>query len=158
MDTDYLFLPDTRNEFPVPRTAGQVVYVWEDMELVFGSAVLRIYGPVYSGLDNENSLCVLFDTENCDILVTGDRSAFGERMLMRLRRLPDVDILVAGHHGAADSTSEELLRTVTPETVLISVAEGNIYGHPAPALLERLEAFGCRVFRTDLNGSITIRR
>ena len=158
VDTDYLFLPDTRNEFPVPRTAGQVVYVWEDMELVFGSAVLRIYGPVYSGLDNENSLCVLFDTENCDILVTGDRSAFGERMLMRRRRLPDVDILVAGHHGAADSTSEELLCTVTPETVLISVAEGNIYGHPAPALLERLEAFGCRVFRTDLNGSITIRR
>lgn len=158
MDTDYLFLPDTRNEMMLPEISGKIVYVWEDLELAFGTASLQIYGPVYSGLDNENSLCVLFDTEKCDILITGDRSAFGERMLMRKRSLPDVDILVAGHHGAADSTSEELLKAVTPETVLISVAQENIYGHPSPALLERVEAFGCTVYRTDQHGTITIRR
>lgn len=158
IDTDYLFLPDTRNEFEDPQTAGEILYVREDMELAFGAAVLRIYGPVYSGLSNENSLCVLFDTENCDILVTGDRSAFGERMLLRNRTLPDVDILVAGHHGAADSTSRELLEVVTPETVLISVSENNTYGHPAPELLERLAAFGCTVCRTDESGTIVIRR
>ena len=158
IDTDYLFIPDTRNEFDTPQTGGEILYVWEDLELSFGSGILRIYGPVYSELDNENSLCVLFDTENCDILVTGDRSAFGERMLLRNRDLPDVDILVAGHHGAADSTSQELLDAVRPETVLISVAESNIYGHPAPVLLERLEQFGCTVYRTDESGTITIRR
>ena len=158
VDTDCLFLPDTQNEFESPRTAGEILYVWEDMELSFGRSKLQIFGPVYSGLSNENSLCVLFDTENCDILITGDRSAFGERMLLRRRELPDVDVLVAGHHGAADSTSEDLLRAVTPETVLISVSENNIYGHPAPALLQRLEQFGCAVYRTDENGTITIRR
>jgi competence protein ComEC len=109
-------------------------------------------------LDNENSLCVLFDTEKCDILITGDRSSFGERMLLRSRTLPDVDILVAGHHGAADAASEELLRAVRPETVLISVAQDNIYGHPAASLLQRLNDFDCAVYRTDQNGTITIRR
>ena len=158
VDTDYLFLPDTRNEFELPETDAEVLYVWEDMELSFGETSLRIYGPVYSGLSNENSLCVLFDAENCDILVTGDRSAFGERMLLRNRDLPDVDILVAGHHGAADSSSQELLEAVTPETVLISVSENNTYGHPAPELLERLAQFGCTVCRTDEHGTITIRR
>ena len=158
IDADYIFLPDTRNEMAVPETTGDTVYVWEDLELTFGNSCLNIYGPVYSGLSNENSLCVLFDTQMCDILITGDRSSFGERMLIRNRNLPDVDILVAGHHGAADSTSVELLSEVTPETVLISVAQDNIYGHPAPALLQRLEAFGCTVFRTDLHGTIVIRR
>lgn len=158
VETDYLFLPDTRNEFTVPEFTGQTIYVWDDMALTFADTKLHIFGPVYSGLDNENSLCVLFDTENCDILITGDRSSFGERMLLRRRELPDVDILVAGHHGAADATSEELLQAVTPETVLISVAKNNYYGHPAPALLQRLERYGCTVYRTDLNGTITIRR
>lgn len=158
IDTDYLFLPDTRNDFTEPKTNGMILYIWEDLELTVGAAKLRIYGPVYSGQDNENSLCVLFDTEKCDILITGDRSAFGERILLRRRELTDVDILVAGHHGAADSTSEELLKAVTPETVLISAAQDNLFGHPAPALLQRLEEFGCTVFRTDLHGTITIRR
>lgn len=158
VDTDYLFLPDIQNEMPVPKTTGEILYVWEDLELSVGDATLQIYGPVYSGPGNENSLCVLFDTENCDILITGDRSAFGERMLMRTRTLPDVDILVAGHHGAADATSEEFLRQVRPETVLISVGQDNLYDHPSPALLERLEQFGCTVCRTDEQGTITIRR
>ncbi|MGM9588951.1 MAG: DNA internalization-related competence protein ComEC/Rec2 [Faecousia sp.] len=158
VDTDYLFLPDIQNEMPVPKTTGEILYVWEDLELSVGDAALQIYGPVYSGPGNENSLCVLFDTENCDILITGDRSAFGERMLMRTRDLPDVDILVAGHHGAADAVSEELLQQVRPETVLISVGQDNLYGHPSPALLHRLEEFGCTVCRTDEQGTITIRR
>ena len=158
VETESLFLPDTRNEFQSPQISGQTVYVWDDLELTFGNSKLQIFGPVYSGMSNENSLCVLFDTEKCDILITGDRSAFGERMLLRGRSLPDVDILVAGHHGAAESCSEELLRTVRPETVLISVGENNIYGHPAQDLLRRLEQFGCSVLRTDQQGTIIIRR
>lgn len=158
IDADYLFLPDTQNDMISPDFSGETVYVWDDMELSFGTARMMIYGPVYSGLDNENSLCVLFDTEKCDILITGDRSAFGERMLLRYRELPDVDILVAGHHGAAESTSEQLLNAVQPETVLISTAKDNIYGHPAEKLLQRLRDYGCTIYRTDQHGTITIGR
>jgi competence protein ComEC len=79
-------------------------------------------------------------------------------MLLRHTDLPDVDVLIAGHHGSRHSTSEELLREVTPETVIISVGEGNPYGHPAPELLQRLQDFGCIVYRTDQNGTITYRR
>ena len=37
---------------------------------------------------------------------------------------------------------------------MISVGEGNPYGHPAEETLERLEAAGVRYFRTDWNGNI----
>ena len=69
-----------------------------------------------------------------------------------------MDVLIAGHHGAKDSTSPELLQAVRPETVCISVGEDNLYGHPAPELLARLKDFGCTVRRTDREGTILIRR
>ena len=69
-----------------------------------------------------------------------------------------MDILVAGHHGSKNSTGEELLAATCPETVVISAGKDNIFGHPAQELLDRLEAFGCNVRRTDLEGTIVIRR
>jgi competence protein ComEC len=77
---------------------------------------------------------------------------------MRDAALPDVDLLVAGHHGSKNSTSQALLNTVRPETVFISVGENNAYGHPAKALLDRLSDFGCEIWRTDLHGTIIFRR
>ena len=44
------------------------------------------------------------------------------------------------------------------ETVIISVGRDNIYGHPAPELLERLREYGCTVTRTDQDGKIVYRR
>ena len=100
----------------------------------------------------------MFDTEKCDILITGDRDGFGERSLLRHADIPDVDVLVAGHHGSKHATCEELLSAVRPEIVCISAGKDNSFGHPAPELLERLENFGCTVYRTDLHGDILIRR
>lgn len=155
VDTELLLLPAVVNDFAPVR--GEVVWVDRELEITWGSAVLRLYPPIYSGDSNENSLCILLDTEECDILITGDRSGFGERMLLRSASLPQVDVLIAGHHGARDSAEAALLEAVRPATVLISVGE-NTYGHPHEELLARLEEFGCRVYRTDINGTIVYRR
>lgn len=156
--TDLLLVPDTVGARPYPQILGTVCYVDEDVEITFGDTKISVFGPIYSGSSNENSLCVLFERENCAILVTGDRSSFGERMLLRRAELPDVDLLIAGHHGAEDSTSEALLQTVTPETVIISAGKNNRYGLPNEALLQRLLEFGCTVYRTDVHGTIIYRR
>ena len=139
-------------------TSGERVLVSDTLTVTYGNTKLTVFGPVYGGYSNENSLSILFETENCDILVTGDRSGFGERMLLRQHEIPDVDILVAGHHGSGDSTSQELLDAVTPETVLISVSEDNHYGHPDSGLLQRLEERGCDIYRTDIHGTIVMGR
>ena len=157
VDTDLLILPPEETDIAL-ATSGNVVYATRDLTLSFGSSALRIYTPRYPGNGNEKSLCVLFDTEKCDILITGDRNGFGERSLLRYAAIPKVDILVAGHHGAASSTCAELLEAVRPETVLISVGENNSYGHPSDELLSRLSDFGCTVYRTDKDGTILIRR
>ena len=138
-------------------TTGQVIRVWENVDVTFGGAKLTIFGPIYSGSSNENSLCILFEAGDYAILITGDRSAFGERMLLREADLPQVDLLIAGHHGSKSSTSKELLEAVRPYTVIISVGE-NSYGHPSDEVLERLEKYGCTVYRTDEHGTIIYRR
>ena len=106
---------------------------------------------------NESSLCILFQPEDCDILITGDRSFDGEAELMETVDLPDLEILVAGHHGSRTSTSWELLNATRPEITIISVGAGNRYGHPTWETLERLDLFGCNIYRTDLEGTIILR-
>ena len=162
IQTDLLFMPCTAQPEKAAEiaagTEGKVIYVKDDLLLSYGDTAIRIFGPYYSGSDNENSLCILFDTEKCDILITSDRSGFGERLLLRKAVIGDIDVLVAGHHGSDDSTCEELLTAVKPEIVCISVSENNSYGHPGAQLLTRLENHGCTVYRTDQNGTIIIRR
>ena len=93
-----------------------------------------------------------------DILATGDMNAAAERRLLSRRRLPDVEVLIAGHHGSANSTCDTLLEQTKPETVLISVGKNNSYGHPADETVARIEHTGAQILRTDACGNITIRR
>ncbi len=157
IQTGFVILPNTAETLDVPA-GTESVYASQELSIGGEKGILRIFPSVYAADHNEMSLCVLFDTEKCDILITGDRNGFGERSLLRNAEIPEADILVAGHHGAKSSTCQELLEAVRPKIVCISAGEGNPYGHPAPELLKRLTDFGCAVYRTDQNGTITIRR
>lgn len=80
-----------------------------------------------------------------------------EHRLLETHALPDIEVLVAGHHGSKYATGEELLTALRPETVLISVGE-NSYGHPTQETLDRIAAIGAAVYRTDQVGNISVSR
>ena len=80
-----------------------------------------------------------------------------EKRLIKYGSLPDLELLVAGHHGSRDSTTGELLERVRPELAVISAGKGNSYGHPAPETLERLDGVGALIYRTDLQGTVVVR-
>ena len=133
-------------------------YVTQDEKLDYASSEVYIFAPVLDSSDNEASLALLCSQGNYDILATGDMTAQAERLLLSRRRLPDVEVLVAGHHGSAGSTCDTLLAQTRPETVLISVGKNNFYGHPAEETLLRIEAIGAQLLRTDQCGTITVKR
>ena len=155
---DAVILPATAAGYELPQTDAKILWIDRQTYFSFGNTVITVYPPTFSTSNNENSLCILFDTEKCDILFTGDRSQRGEEALLAEYGIPDVDLLIAGHHGSKSSTGEALLAAVRPETVVISVGRDNIYGHPAPELLERLRTFESTVSRTDIDGKIIYRR
>ena len=65
-----------------------------------------------------------------------------------------IDVLKVAHHGSSGSSSLSFLREIKPEVSLISVGARNQYGHPHEETLERLEAVGCEILRTDELGCI----
>ncbi|NLT12807.1 MAG: DNA internalization-related competence protein ComEC/Rec2 [Clostridiales bacterium] len=142
--------------FGLAREKGiSVIQVTENMTVSFNNAVLTLYAPPEGVGENERGLSVLCSENGFDALITGDMSAEGERRLIAAEQLPDIELLVTGHHGSGNSTSPELLLTVKPETALVSVGY-NKYGHPSRETLERLALDGIMVYRTDQAGSITI--
>jgi len=121
------------------------------------AAQIALYPPMAGGGEvNELGLTVLATAGEFNALITGDTGAETERRLLSYADLPDVELLIAGHHGSDHSTTQELLDKITPEICFISVGAHNRYGHPGEDALRRLTAAGAEVFRTDENGTITL--
>ena len=160
-------LPDVEEEDPLRREILELaeergVEVWlirEDTVISLGEdQEFTLYAPMGGGTGtNELGLTVLATAGDSDVLLTGDMNAQGERELLDQVRLPDIELLVAGHHGSKYSTTQELLEATRPETAVISVGAGNRYGHPARETLERLDRAGTEIYRTDLQGTVVIR-
>lgn len=133
----------------------RVRWVEADETLTWPSLTLRLYAPLGAGEQNEEGLSVLATCGTSDLLITGDMTEEIERRLVRYGDLPDVEVLVAGHHGSPYATSQLLLDAARPEAAVISVG-WNSYGHPAAEVLDRLEAMGIQIWRTDLDGTVSI--
>lgn len=163
LEVGLLVLPDVEEEDPLRREITalaeekgiETLFLAEDADVTFGESALRIYAPLGSGGANEEGLSVLCTAGDFDGLITGDMNDTVEKRLIKYGSLPDLELLVAGHHGSKYATSEELLLATTPELAVISVGY-NTYGHPAPETLERLAAAGCAIYRTDWSGTVTI--
>ena len=67
-----------------------------------------------------------------------------------------VDLLKVGHHGSATSSSSDFLSKAQPKTSVIEVGAGNSYGHPTSATYGRLAQVGSAIYRTELNGDVTV--
>ena len=99
---------------------------------------------------------MLIDAAGFRILVTGDANSESEEQLIFRHHIPDIDLLVAGHHGSIYSSGADFLKKISPEYAVVSTGF-NTYGHPAPEALERLEHAGCRIYRTDKDGNVCFR-
>ncbi|MBO4330557.1 MAG: ComEC/Rec2 family competence protein, partial [Oscillospiraceae bacterium] len=126
-----------------------------DEELAGGEALFRVMRPQGYFEENEWCLTLLCSVGDLDVLVTGDIGTETERFLLENEELPDIEVLIAGHHGSAGSTGAELLEALRPETVVISSGR-NYYGHPADETLARIERAGAQCLRTDEAGNIVL--
>ena len=162
--TRQLYLPDAPDENTRFREELTQAYenkiVWINTDVQFGQRDWRI--TIFAGeagkVGNESSLGVLFQRQNCDILITGDRSTRMEDRIMDRWELPKLELLVVGHHGSQSSTGLRLLAQTQPVYAAISVGKDNAYGHPTDETLKRLELARCVVLRTDRDGDINFRR
>ena len=159
---DAVYAPPAKDEAELKLLAGaeaqgvRVVTVSGEAEMLhFGALEATVVPPLGRGESNEEGLCALFTAEGRDVLVTGDASVDTELRLLDFLELPDLELLVAGHHGSASSVSQALLQAAAPDTAVISVGR-NSYGLPSPETVKRLLKAGAAVYRTDECGTVEV--
>ncbi|MBA2570386.1 MAG: ComEC/Rec2 family competence protein [Chloroflexi bacterium] len=107
-----------------------------------------------------NNVSIVLDVRAGErrLLLTGDvEEEIDPRLLAEgLASGGRVDVLKVAHHGSRTASTDPLLDAIRPRVALVSAGRDNPYGHPAPETIERLEAAGTRVLRTDLDGSLEI--
>jgi competence protein ComEC len=107
--------------------------------------------------DNNASCVVMLSAYGRRILLPGDIDSRRERELLAywgpaLR----ADVLLAGHHGSASSTSRLWIRSVAPTLVVITAGRANRFGHPAPRVLEAVQERGARHLNTAMRGALSL--
>ena len=105
---------------------------------------------------NEDSIVLQISDGAHSMLLMGDIGEMVETRLLKLGLVSDIDVLKVGHHGSKYSSSREFLEVADPEVALISAGIDNEYHHPHPTALKRLEFVGADIFRTDIDGMITV--
>ena len=128
-----------------------------------GEATLRLLTPpepVLRGTRsdvNSNSVLVRLDYHQASILFAADAEASTERWLLSARAPLRARVLKVAHHGSQHSSTAAFLRAVAPQIGIISAGTANKYGHPEVEAVDRLQTIGARVFRTDQDGTISLR-
>jgi competence protein ComEC len=65
------------------------------------------------------------------------------------------NFLKAPHHGSKPSSTVAFVGAVAPRVAVVSVGEGNQFGHPVDSVVERYARAGVRFLRTDRDGAVT---
>jgi competence protein ComEC len=130
-------------------------------ELTVGGARVLILHPPRPDWErqrvrNDDSVVLEVLYRNVGLLLTGDIGSAVERAIAPHLIPAKTRILKVAHHGSRTSTSQELLDAWRPHIALISCGRGNPFGHPAPEVIDRLNAAGATVYRTDRDGEITL--
>lgn len=122
--------------------------------------------PVVRPDQNAVSLVFVLKMYSKTFLFTGDISAAEERKIIEKLKenavagdwdLTKTDVLKIAHHGSKSSTAQEWLDYWDPAVAVVSVGRTNIYGHPHPTVVERLDRGRIPTLRTDLHGEIQFR-
>jgi competence protein ComEC len=132
----------------------EVLQVVRGESLTLGEARLDILNPSRHPSEENNMNSVTFVLNYKDVpkaLLMGDLPIEAEANIA----FPDVDIVMAGHHGSKGSTSNALLKATSPDYVVFSYGRNN-YGHPNDGLIQRVGATGAKVLETHHEGAIRL--
>jgi competence protein ComEC len=132
--------------------------IHEGQSEALGGAHIEILGPSLPPAERRNDqslvLCLRFGQQN--FLLTGDIEQGRENTLAASGWLRPSSFLKVAHHGSRSSSQPEFLRQVRPLFAIISAGSDNFYGHPHPAVIQRLAEAQATVLRTDEEGLISV--
>lgn len=123
-----------------------------------GGATMKFIQPTVDYSDNnDDSVVTYLEYKDVNFMFTGDIEADAEKDMVAQNLVTDVDFMTVPHHGSKGSSTEAFLEKAKPEHAIVSVGANNSYGHPTADALNRYNAIGSKVYRTDQLGDIVIK-
>ncbi len=107
--------------------------------------------------ENDNSILILVSAEFLRVWIGGDTSGDVERRfyadvetaVVNLGRIgSDLDVYGVDHHGSCRSTNQNLVDATLPTVSVFSLGL-NPYGHPCPAVVDRLTLADSTIYFTE---------
>ena len=107
---------------------------------------------------NSDSCVVLIDYHGQRILLAGDIPTSTELELIAAGSLnPQIDILIAAHHGSATSSSQTFVDKVDPRHTVFTTKRTNRFNHPNGSVLLRFLQTESRLWDTAQDGAVTFK-
>lgn len=130
-----------------------VIWTTSDFQLKVGKFTLRGWCPSMAGheIDNDGSMFVRVQDGRATAVFSGDAPSEAEAEALKHGDW-SAQVMKAGHHGSRTATSEAWLRAVRPQVAVLSCGRNNRYGHPHREVVDRIQAAGVEVWRTDRQG------
>ncbi|GEM48573.1 ComEC/Rec2 family competence protein [Deinococcus cellulosilyticus] len=138
------------------KTQGLVA---RDRNIELGSVKLHVFDiPKGLGDDqNANSVGILIERGSFKAFLGGDseKDTMEGWLNQYSKVLKEVNVYKSAHHGSPHNDNAEFLSVVSPEVVVIGVGPNN-YGHPSEEAIDLYKKYSEHLYRTDLNGMVTI--
>jgi competence protein ComEC len=130
----------------------------DGQRLWVGRALVTVLNPGSepSASPNDDSLVLRLDWRGVSLLFTGDLGWTGEERVLERGAPVRALVLKIAHHGSRSSSSAAFLESARPSFAIVSVGARNPFRHPTLETLDRIEAAGARVYRTDRDGAIIL--
>lgn len=103
---------------------------------------------------NNTSIVAKLIYQDTVILLTGDIEEEAEKEIIQKNTNISAQVMKAAHHGSNTSNTEDFLKAVKPNSVVISAGKDNQFNHPSRRVIKRLERSGVEIYRTDNDGTI----
>jgi competence protein ComEC len=138
---------------------AHVVHGIQGLQGSLGAASWKVLWPapgnprMQSG--NPGSVTLYVQQPGLSSLFLGDLGEEAQQALSQSTALPHVDLVKVAHHGSADQ-SPTLYEQIQARLDLVSVGQGNSYGHPTSKTLDLLSRLGGIILRTDRAGMVAV--
>jgi competence protein ComEC len=106
---------------------------------------------------HDDSLVMRISNGEASVLLPGEISGKVEQELLRSGFPLEGRTLQVAHSGSKTSSSSEFLGRVLPLVALVSAEGGGRSDQQSSDALERLRMAGAQVYRTDLDGAVTVK-
>jgi len=107
---------------------------------------------------NADSCVVLIEYHGQRVLLAGDIPISTELELIASRSLPpQIDILIAAHHGSATSSSQSVIDRLDPTHSVFTTKRANRFNHPHSSVVRRFRDVDTKLWDTAQDGAVTFK-